>query len=305
MPTLLANPKMDPALRERVEASVGGARSKPARFRAIIRITFALTVVFTVVATFVSNRLASREFERRRAKLLADLSAQSASLDAAQRGAIARDEALLRKLAGPYPGDVPASDLAHALGRPLVYVRGPLDQFAPGASIDKTAAASAEDAFVRCLVEPPRSRSERDVRKKALFAYTATAPIPNVHRLARAYAADQILSPAFEARVRSVRGGRALAVLEHEVERAHLEEGKKALGAPLLLAVMDEPGDAHAVADLDGERAHTVRVELVEVATSKVLLRARKHVDPSEWSAASRADLSSGLDACALAFDLR
>jgi hypothetical protein len=67
---------------------------------------------------------------------------------------------------------------------------------------------------------------------------------------------------------------------------------------------VDEPADGTGPADLDGERAHFVRVGLFDLTKSSVLLRARRRVDPGAWSNAARAEYSSGLDACALAFDL-
>ena len=68
---------------------------------------------------------------------------------------------------------------------------------------------------------------------------------------------------------------------------------------------MDEPAPLTSPAELDGERAHEVRVAIVEVASSKVLLRLRKHVDPSDWSPKVRPDYARGLDECALAADVR
>ena len=309
MPTLLTNRRMPAELRARVEASVGGrtaSRVKPARFRAIVRMLFAISVVATVVWTFAHNRVAARELERRRATLELALRTQSRSLTPHDRAAIAADEGLLRAFAETYAGDVAAIDFAvpGALAAPMVWVRGPVDAFASGPATQKTAMASIDEAFVRCLFDPPRSRRERDVLDKTRAAYAATAPLPNVYRLAEAYTADLLLAPQFEARVASA-DERELGVLEHRVERARLGEVKKALAAILLLAIFDEPGDPKVAADLDGERPHDVRVEIVDLQSSKVLLRSRKHVDPSAWSATSRAEWASGMDSCALAFDVR
>jgi hypothetical protein len=309
MPTTLVNRKMSPALRARVEAAVSGragSRRAPERFRATMRLLFVLTVLATVVVTFSRNRVAARELERRRAAVLAELAVENASLDARQRGAVERDEVVLHDLAGMYPGDVRALDLRApgALAKPIVYVHGPVDAFGVGASIDRAAAASVDDTFVRCLLDPPRSRSERDVLAKVRAVYGASSAMRDVHRLADAYVALGILQPAFTDRVRDA-DARELLRLEHRIERAHLGEAKKALAAPLLLAVLDEPGDSRVAADLDGERPHDVRVELYDTVQGKTLLRARRTVDPNKWSAASRIDFSTGLDQCALAWDLR
>ena len=309
MPTFVANKKMSPDLRERVEEAVRGrkgTRRAPARFRAILRLVFVLTVIATIVLTLGHNRVASRELERRRASVLSFLGAENASIDERQRTSVDRDEVVLHDLAGMYPGDVRAIDLRApaALARPIVWVRGPIEAFGVGASIDKSAAASVDDTFVRCLLDPPASRKERDVLAKVRAAYGATPVGRDVHRLADAYNALRVLQPAFADRVRGA-DGRELSVLERQVQRARLDDTKKALTAPLLLAVLDERGDTRVAADLDGERPHDVRVELYDTAAGTTLLRARARVDPGAWSAASRVDFSSGLDACALAYDLR
>jgi hypothetical protein len=68
---------------------------------------------------------------------------------------------------------------------------------------------------------------------------------------------------------------------------------------------MDEPGDPKAPAELDGERAHAVRVTLTEMESGQVRIRYRGAVDPSWLSANARAEHASGIDGCALALDLR
>ena len=308
MASLLTNRRMAPALRERIERSVSGrtsARTKPARFRAILRLLFLISVIATVVWTFARNRVAARELERRRSALLARLQEQSASLDARQRNAVATDETFLHELAAPYPGDLTSFDFRApgALAQRIVYVRGPVEAFAQGASIQNAAAASLDEAFVRCLLDPPRSRKERDILVKVRDAYAGDKPLPNTNRLIDAYIAHVFLQPAFEPRVRAA-DEHDFDTLEKRVDGARLGETKAALAAQLLLAVMDEPGDPKVPADLDGERPHDVRVALVDLAGSKVLFRARKHVDPSAWSEKSRAEYASAMDSCALAYDL-
>ena len=72
-----------------------------------------------------------------------------------------------------------------------------------------------------------------------------------------------------------------------------------------LLAVMDEPGDPKAPAELDGERPHAVRVTLTDLSSGQIRLRYRATVDPSWLSPTTRAEYASGIDGCALAVDLR
>ena len=67
---------------------------------------------------------------------------------------------------------------------------------------------------------------------------------------------------------------------------------------------MDEPGEPGGPTELDGERAHAVRIGIVALGPAKVLLRMRKRVDPSWISTAKRPEYASGLDGCKLALDV-
>ena len=185
-----------------------------------------------------------------------------------------------------------------------MYVRGPVESFSKAASIEKAAAASLDDAFSRCFVEPPRSRSEKDVLPKVRAIYTGPAA-GKVERLADAYSARRVLSPAWQARVRAAQTEKELAALRSELEHTPFERAKSVWRAELLLVVMDEAGDPNAPTELDGERPHEVRVALLDTKTGTPLLRMRKRVDPSAWSVGARPDYAAGLDACALAFDAR
>jgi hypothetical protein len=73
----------------------------------------------------------------------------------------------------------------------------------------------------------------------------------------------------------------------------------------MLLMVMDESGDGKGPTELDGERPHDVRVALVDLASARMVLRLRRHVDPAWIGTAARSEHASGLDGCALAFDVR
>ena len=79
---------------------------------------------------------------------------------------------------------------------------------------------------------------------------------------------------------------------------------KQAVRAELLLAALDEPSDGGGPTELDGERAHAVRIVLVDLASEKVLLRTKKLVDPTWISLAKKSTYASGLDSCGLAFDV-
>jgi hypothetical protein len=67
---------------------------------------------------------------------------------------------------------------------------------------------------------------------------------------------------------------------------------------------MDEPGDGAGPTELDGERAHAVRIGIVDLAAARPLLRLRKLVDPTWISLAKKSEFASGLDGCGLALDV-
>jgi hypothetical protein len=126
-----------------------------------------------------------------------------------------------------------------------------------------------------------------------------------VRRLHEAEIGLPLLLPPWSAKVSAASEPRELAPLKTELERAPLARAKEALRAQVLLVVIDEPGAAGSLTELDGERAHDVRVILVDLATDRVVLRQKRHVDPSPWSQSARTDFATGLDSCALAFDVR
>ena len=72
----------------------------------------------------------------------------------------------------------------------------------------------------------------------------------------------------------------------------------------LLVVAMDEPSDGGGPTELDGERAHAIRIGVVDLAASKILLRIRRLVDPSWISLAKKSEYANGLDSCGLAFDV-
>ncbi len=305
MATLLTNKKMHPALRARIEKSVTG-RSSPeataARLRALVRFLSVAVFIGAIVWVATKRRELTRTMDAQRAAVLDAFASRTAGITEEDRGATARYEGVLVRLAGPYEGDTAMP--APIGGRTMVYVRGPIESFASAGSVVKAAGASIDDTFARCFVDPPRSRAEKDVLPKVRAIYTGPAA-GSVERLADAYSAQRVLSPAWQARVRASQSDKELAALRSEVEHTPFERARSVWHADLLLAVMDEPGDTKAPAELDGERPHEVRVALVETKTGRILLRMRKAVDPHDWNVASRPDYAAGLDACALAVDAR
>lgn len=321
MATFLTNAKMAPALAARIETSVRGRRSGSGGTVALRRFVsgFRLVLLVFVVAAIASVvRMRHRnkvELERARDALLSRIHAQAGLLAPEDRRAIARIEPWLVRGSGPYEGDVIADELrdpsalASVLSRPLVYVRGPTTDFDGRAGIATTAATSLKDAFLLCLIEPPASRTESALLAKVHGAYAGGARMEsrtsNVRRLHDAEAGLPFLQPSWEAQVRAEADLAELSRLNRAFTTAPTERALTAARARLLLYAMDDSGDRSGVSELDGERPHDVRIGLVELGAGRVLLRLRKHVDPSWISIPNRPEYASGLDSCALALDVR
>ena len=320
MASFLVNPKMSPALAERVLASVRGRRSKAgdassaAHVRALVRFAVVALIAAAGAWLVVSQRQESARVERERTSLLDIVHGHNALLSAEERGAVARDDAWLLGFAAKYDGDLVAPELgsqaalAAVLSRPAVYVHGPIDAFRSQSAVEQVAVDSVKDAFLLCLVDPPSARAEKPILAKVRLAYdggpASEQRTPDVLRLGDAQDVFRVLSPAWEARVRGADASH-LGKLRAELDRTPIEKGKLAFKAGLLIVAMDEPAPVTSPAELDGERAHEVRVAIVDVTASKVLLRMRRHVDPGDWSPKARPDYARGLDECALAVDVR
>lgn len=321
MGSLLITSKMDPALAARIEASVRGRRNKPGarriapRFVAVARLGLVLAVAFGIYAFVSVRRRERQEVERSRAALLDSVRAQGASLTPAEKGSVARAESWLVRFAGPAEDDLVTAELrapgalTALLKREIVYVRGPLGAFRNPARIAEAASASAKDALLLCLVDPPSSRVEKVMFEQVRVAYSGGAVMEqetaNIRRLHEAVLGLPLLLPQWSERVRAAEDAVELARLRRELERAPLARAKQAARSELLLVAMDEPSDGGGPTELDGERAHTVRIGLVDLTSEKVLLRVRKAVDPTWISLVRKSQFASGLDGCGLAFDVR
>jgi hypothetical protein len=275
----------------------------------------AFTLILVAVALlYLQRRRASLELERERASLLEQLRRESGGLSQTELALVTRVQALLARAIGKYEGDVVADELrgeaalTRTLARPMVYIRGPLASVASSNGIKESAASSFKDALVLCLLAPPASRSEKALLSKARGANAGDdrmAPAAHVERLHDAILGFPILSPAWEARVAAADTRAELKPLQTIFRRAPLRAAKHAAKAEVLLYAIDEPGDGKGPTELDGERPHHVRVGLVELATEKLLLRIRRHVDPGWISDKARAEYASGIDSCGLALDVR
>jgi hypothetical protein len=198
--------------------------------------------------------------------------------------------------------------LREALLRPTLYLRGPLDGLAQPARVADLAASSAKDAFVLCLVAPPEARTEQALRLKASAAYAqgpSMQATSSIERLAPLLQALPLLGPEWQKRIRTADTASQLRTLGELIQAAPLRAAVHAARARQLLLVLDEASPGAGPAELDGERAHSVRVLLIDLSSGDVQLRFRGAVDPSWLSDRTRAQYASGIDSCALAMDLR
>jgi hypothetical protein len=319
MPTLLVTKNMSRALAARVQASVSGRRSSGARRLArrsssILRLVALAALAALVFSVLLARQRNATRLATGRAELLARIHEASSALTVSERGALGRLEATLGLHAsGAYLGDWVAGDvrtdsaLAEQFSAPTVYLRGPLDGLASPAEIAKSAALSTKDALVLCLVDPPPARTEKALRAKARAAYGRGADATSaraIERLEPLLLVLPLLGPDWERRVSSAKTARELAEFQKIFERAPVQAALRAGKAQQILLAVDEPSDAPGPTELDGERAHFVRVVLCDVA-GKLTFRVRQRVDPSWISASGRAEYASGIDSCALGLDVR
>ena len=317
MPTLLTNPKMDPALAARIEASIQRRRGHSGRdiYRpstvAIARALMVLAIVGMATTIFVAQRRAREKFERRRAALAGAVEAQASTLTESEKNVVARAEAAVRRLAGPYEGDFVASELraegalSNLLASPAAYVRGNIENITRAPSIATVAEESNKDALLFCLFDPPASRDEKVLAAKVSEAWEPKLleqRTAQVASLRDAAVGLPLLQPSFLARVKAVRSAREFVALEHAFASAPIGRAKKVAHAQYLIAAIDEGPTFLA---FSGDTAHDVRFAIVELATSKVVLRVRRHVDPANVSAARRVKYSVDIDGCTVALEAR
>jgi hypothetical protein len=310
---------MSPALAARVQARVSGRRSdgrssfRP-RVVLVARLAFVAAVVALLLGIFRVRRESRQALDEERHALLALLAAKEHGLTPEDRRLVAKVEGHLARAAAGYEGDFVADELRGPdafralLARSLVYARAELGGAPTPASVVHSASETVKDSFLLCLLEPPDARTEAALLRKVYVAYSSRARLEpataNARTFAEASAGVPFLSPAFTARVLGATDLQAVRYLKRTFERAPLDAAADALKARLLVLVVDEPSDHATPTELDGEKAHRVRVSVVDLTNERELLRLRKQVDPAWLSTQRRSDYARGLDGCALAVDV-
>jgi hypothetical protein len=316
VPTLLVTRKMSPALAARVQAAVSGRQAHGRPLKALLRLLTLTFVIVSVVGVVRFRQQRAHQLESERAELLSTLEQAGKSLNRGDRELPQRVATAIALHSTPnYPGDqlpeapLRDADLTEVLALPTLYVRGPLEALARPDRLSEVAASSSKDAFVLCLLTPPEARTEKALRQKASAAAAQSKSTlqtsAHVERLAPLLQALPLLGRDWAERVRSAETSEALGTLAKLVAAAPLATAVRAAKARQLLLVLDETAAATGPTELDGERAHPVRVVLVDLPGGESRLRFRGKVDPAWLSDQARAAYASGIDSCALALDFR
>lgn len=315
MATFLVTPRMNPALRARVERAVSPkARAKhhaaglgmaspfasregfrPAKLLPLL----ALVVIAGLFAAMVFHE--RRELEADRTALLAEIDALRPGLPAGHEGLVADTERLLMEAAADGetvesidPALRAAGALDATLRRPALYVRAPAAELRDARGVDDAARGSIKDAFLVCLMYPPASTSERDLLAKVRGVYFAGAKVDdetaNVRRLAELRIGLAVLAPTFETTVRTAQDRNVLKRMRKDLQKAPIDLAKKAAAAELMLVVADTPAGA--------------RVTLFDLAAKKPLLRVLRKNEELALSSLGSAHREE-LEACSLAVAVR
>ncbi len=320
MATFLTTPRMNPALRARVERAASHrrrAREQAARLglhgtfagREKLRLARVLPVLVLLVVGALGTGMylyQKRLVDRERAALLEALVERRSGLPAGHERFLGAVDHFVTETAGDTapPDTVDASlkapgALDALLRRPAVYVRGAAADLRDSQRLDDASHASLKDAFLLCLIHPPASSSERDLLAKVKGVYFAGAKVDEdtatVRRLTEARVGLGFLGGSFEDAARRMTELAGLRKMRKDLDAAPLDLAKKALGAELLVMVADTASPTST---------REARVLLVDLTTSTVLLRARTRIDQQGRTSAS-AFYSAEVDGCALALAAR
>jgi hypothetical protein len=321
MATLLVNPRMNPALAQRIETSVTGRRRQPtashfsARWVSRVRLIIISGLLALFFAIYLSVRREHAELRQAREALLAQWNSEASSLTQKDKDFLQQVERALTPLYGKFPGDTIADDLrvpeaiTALLARPAVYVRGPLGAFGSSVGVARAAAESGKDTLLLCLLDPPTSRDEKALLSKARLALAGGNPLqqltPSVLRLYDAELGLPVLLPAWGDRIRDAKDQQRLLHLEGELMRAPVSLAKRVMRAEILIAAFDEPNNKGSMTELDGEAGHDIRLAVKQLEPEKTLIWLRRNVDPKWITPNRRPGYARELDSCRFALDAR
>jgi hypothetical protein len=314
--TFLVTPKMNPELAARVEASVRGRRGDDARAaptRVAVMRVLALAAALCVLGLWLREwQHRDAELEAARDELLVAIGREASSLTPRDHQLSSRVDAMLKETAAD-SDDVVSEQLAKPealaawLAKPTAYFRAERAAFAADVPLLEKSRSSLKDAFILCLIHPPKTPGEKAMLKHIQRAYAGALEkrTPNVRRLHAAVHVLALLSREWLKRVEEADSLAELNELQKAFERAPIERGKAAARSELLIYLLDEPTEQGAPTELDGASRHDVQVGFIDVRSGKPLLRLRQRVDPAWISDANRPEMGRALNSCNLAIDVR
>lgn len=317
MATFLTSPRMNPALRARVERAVSPrvrAKQKAAALGyqpfegrapfALARLLPIAAFALVLALGLTMHAAGRRELEAERGALLGALAARRAGLPPGYQGFVAATDRVLAEAASesPLPDFVdPALDRAGfdaLVQRPSVYVHAAATELRDAKKLDDAVGASIKDPFLWCLLRASTT-GERELLAKVRGTYFGGAKLDEetatARRLGDARMGLDVLGPTFEDVVRHARDIPTLKRLKKVLDAAPAEQAARAAAAEILIVVSDgvAPG---------GEKES--RVSIVEIATQRLLLRVRPRVEGDATGAKAGAHREQ-VEGCGLALAVR
>ncbi|OQX70379.1 MAG: hypothetical protein B6A08_00695 [Sorangiineae bacterium NIC37A_2] len=312
MPTFLTTEKMHPELRARIQRSVSGqttsGRTERPGLRALFRATLLLGIGSLAAFLLLSYQAEVRELESARRGLKAQLSSLKQALTPDDLELGERIQTLIAREADSYQGDVQGAPETWTPSetRAALYVRLSLADAQSAGRVEQQSLESRRDALLDCFLDPPETRDESSLLRRVRQVYSGARPeLSSVHPVSSVFLSLVYLAPAFEAQVDAATSRRILNQLESSVREARLPRLTPALRASTLILALDEPKDPGVASEVDGASRHFIRLVVADLRDHRVLLRARREVDPNWISEKVRFRYALGLDGCRFARDVR
>lgn len=286
-----------------------------------------IAVIGVVVLGVLAQLHARVDARLRRARLLDGAAAERRELPAV--AVLDRfDAATLTLASEPFAGPMHTVDLAglDALVRERgLYLRAVVDEVRDPRAIAAATRGSRKDAFLGCLLDPPKDSSHDAVRKAAIhyrWRVDLDALAPHVLDADVLDAGLRPSSASFVAQVQATTDMTSLRLLE--IERDGRTPGARrravdAARAKWVAVVLDELPTGIGVAEGSGiveairksvldevlPVPHTVRVAIVDLATGQPVLRVRTAVDAHDLAVQNAMADAEEIHACQAALAVR
>lgn len=315
----------DPDVRDFVDDRTRAVQRWHARIArsSLLRIAVIATLVLGVLAA-VHVKIDAR---LRRARLLDAANRERAELPAV--GVLDRFDAATMALArDPFAGPMHTVDRAalDALVRtPGLYLRAVVDEVRDARAITTATRGSRKDAFLGCLLDPPKDASHDAIRKAAIhyrWRVDLDALAPHVLDIDVLDAGLRVSAASFVAELQATTDPTALRLLDHEREARTPGARRRAIDAARakwVAIVLDELPTGIGVAEGSGiveavkksvlddvlPVPHTVRVAIVDLSTGEPVLRVRTPVDARDLAVQNVMADAEEIHACQAAMAVR